>query len=90
MSHASICETVNVIDNNFSADSRDKDGRRVVMFDSRRTIQVHLFPAHIIQIEAVVDSKDAVARGVVSMSSGLRYITERGAAVVCGDIAKMV
>lgn len=89
MANAFICETVNVVDNKFSADSRDKNGKRVVMFDAVRTIQVYLFPAHIIQIEAVVDSKDGVERGIISMSSGLRYITARAASAICGDMGKL-
>src|SRR6266481_3203366 len=62
MAHAYTCEIVNVVDNKFAADSRDKDGKRVVMFDSLRTIEVYLFPSHIIQIEAVKDSKDGTDR----------------------------
>jgi hypothetical protein len=89
MANSYVCETVNVVDNNFSADSRDKNGRRVVMFDEKRTMEVFLFPPHILQIEAVVDSDGGVDRGVISMSSGLRYITARGAAVICRDIAKL-
>ena len=90
MANAYICETVNVVDNKFSADSRDKDGKRVVMFDAVRTIEVYLFPPHIIQIEAVKDSKDGIERGIISMSSGLRYITERGAAAICMAMSKLV
>ena len=90
MANAFICETVNVVDNKFSADSRDKDGKRVVMFDAVRTIEVYLFPPHIIQIEAVKDSKDGIERGIISMSSGLRYITERGAAAICATMAKLL
>ncbi|MEO8103838.1 MAG: hypothetical protein ABI790_15050 [Betaproteobacteria bacterium] len=90
MANAYICETVNSVENNFAADSRDKTGKRVVMFDSARTQQIYLFPAHIVQIEAVVDSRDGVERSVISMSSGLRYITARGAAAICGDMAKLM
>ena len=90
MANPFICETVNVVDNNFSADSRNKDGKRVVTFDSNRTIQVYLFPAHIVQIEAVVDSIAAVERGVILMSSGQRYITGRGAAAICAEMGKLV
>jgi hypothetical protein len=89
MGNAYICETVNIVDNNFSADSRDKDGTRVVMFDSRRTLKLYLSPAHILQVEAVVDTKDATERGVITMSSGIRYITSRAAALICGDMAKL-
>ena len=90
VANAYTCEIVNVVDNKFAADSRDKDGKRVVMFDSLRTIEVYLFPAHIIQIESVKDTKDGTARGIISMSSGLRYITERSAALICSDMAKLV
>lgn len=89
MANPYIFETVNVVDNNFSADSRNKDGKRVVTFDAYRTIQVYLFPAHIVQIEAVLDSKDAVERGVILMSSGMRYITGRGAGAICAELGKL-
>lgn len=89
MANAYTCEIVNVVDNKFAADSRDKDGKRVVMFDAQRTIEVYLFPAHIIQIEAVKDSKDGTDRGIISMSSGLRYITQRSAALICSDLGKL-
>lgn len=89
MSNPFILETVNVVDNAFSADSRNKEGKRVVTFDSVRTIQLYLFPAHMIQIEAVVDSIGGVERGVILMSSGLRYITARGAAAICAEMAKL-
>jgi hypothetical protein len=88
MASLSICESVNVIDNNFSADSRDKDGHRVVTFDKRRAISLHFLCAHIVQIEAVADSKDAIMRGIIMMSSGMRYISERGAATICEELAK--
>ena len=89
MAYPCICEIVNIVDNNFSADSRNKDGQRVVMFDAKRTQQLYIFPAHILQIEAVVDSADATERGVISMSSGLRYLTARGAKAICSDLAKL-
>ena len=89
MANAFIRETVNVVDNKFSADSRDKNGKRVVTYDASRTIDVFLFPAHIIQIEAVVDAKDGVERGIISITSGARYITARSAAVICGDMGKL-
>jgi hypothetical protein len=90
MTNAFICETVNIVDNNFSADSRDKEGKRVVMFDSKRTLKLYLSLAHIVQIEAVVDTKDATERGVISMTSGIRYISARAAGLICGDVAKIV
>jgi hypothetical protein len=86
MSIVFIRETVNVVENNFSADSRDKDGKRVVMFDSKRVMQLYLSEAHIVQIETAVDTKDGTERGVVLMSSGIRYITQRGAAAICADM----
>ena len=89
MANPYICETVNVVENNFSADSRNKDGKRVVTFDTKRTLQLFLFTPHILQIEAVVDSFDATERGVISMSSGQRYITSRGAGAICSDMAKL-
>jgi hypothetical protein len=88
MAHTSSLETVNIIENNFSADSRDRDGRRVVSFEKKRAIHLHLFHAHIVQMEAVVDAKDAVERSVIMMTSGERFITARGAAEIAADIAK--
>lgn len=88
MANTYICETVNPVDNNFAADSRNKDGTRVVMFDARQSLKVYLSPAHIVQIEAVVDSKDATERSVISMTSGIRYIGARGAAIICSEIGK--
>ncbi len=89
MANAFTREIVNIVDNKFAADSRDKNGKRVVMFDAERTIEVYLYPAHIIQIEAVVDTKDGTERGIISMSSGLRYITARSAALICSDMSKL-
>jgi hypothetical protein len=48
---------------------------------------LYLFTAHILQIEAAVDAATAVVRGVITMSSGLRYISARGARLICGDMA---
>ena len=90
MANPYILETVNVVDNAFTADSRNKEGKRVVTFDAQRTIQLYLFPAHIIQIEAVLDSIGGVERSVILMSSGLRYITARGASAICGEMGKLV
>ncbi len=84
-----ICELVNIVDNNFSADSRNKDGKRVVSYDARRSQELYLFTAHILQIEAAVDATTAVDRGVITMSSGLRYISARGAKQICSDMAKL-
>jgi hypothetical protein len=87
MSNVYVCETVNSVDNAFAADSRDKDGTRVVSYDARRTLSVNLFAAHVVQVEAVKDAKDGSERGVVTLSSGLRYITARAASAVCKDLA---
>ncbi len=87
MSNAYVCETVNSVDNAFAADSRDKDGGRVVTYDPRRTLSVYFFAPHIVQIEAVKDAKDGTERAVITVSSGLRYITARGAAAICKDLA---
>jgi hypothetical protein len=89
MANPYICESVNIVDNNFSADSRNKAGKRVVSFDNTRSLQLYLFTSHVLQIEAVVDSLDAAERGVITMSSGLRYITSRGAGVICTEMAKL-
>jgi hypothetical protein len=88
MSIIFIRETVNAVENNFSADSRDKDGKRVVMFDSKRTLQLYLSEAHIVQIETAIDTKDGTDRGVILMSTGTRYITQRGAAAICAEMGK--
>ncbi len=84
-----IVESVNPVENNFSADSRDKDGMRVVMFDARRALTVYLFTAHIIQIEAVKDSKTDEERGIITLSSGLRYVTKRAALAICAGMPKL-
>lgn len=88
MANAYLFETVNVIDNNFSADSRDKDGKRVVSFDHKRTLGLHLSSAHIMQVEAVIDAKTGQDRGIISLSTGVRYISGRSAAEVCAELAK--
>ncbi len=88
MANAYICENVNMVENEFSADSRDKDGRRVVVFDAKQALKIYLAKAHIIQIEEVVDRKDAVERSVISMSSGKRFVAARSAAVICNEISK--
>ena len=83
-----ILEDVSLIDNNFSADSRDKNGLRVVSFEKRRSIKLHLAIDHIVQIEVVKDAKGDVDRSIVTMTSGLRYITERGAQELCTAIER--
>lgn len=76
---AFIIEDVLVIENNFSADSRDKEGVRIVSFDAKRTLALHIAVAHIVHIEAVTDAKSGDARGIVFLSSGQRFITRRSA-----------
>ena len=84
-----VCELVNIVDNNFTADSRNKEGKRVVSYDAKRSLELYLFTSHILQIEAAVDAATAVDRGVITMSSGLRYISARGAKLNCGDMATL-
>jgi hypothetical protein len=88
MAHTAMLETVNVVENNFSVDSRDRSGKRVVSFDAHRTLQVYLLHAHIVQIEVVVDVKEATERSILLMSSGARYITARAASAIAADLAK--
>ena len=83
-----ILEDVAIVENDFSADSRDKDGMRVVSYDSRRSIQLHLAIDHILQIEVVKDSKLGEGRSIVTLSSGHRFVTRRSAQDVCAAIAK--
>jgi len=83
-----ILEDVAIVENDFSADSRDKDGMRVVTFESRRAIQLHLAIDHIVQIEVVKDSKAGEGRSIVTLSSGSRYVTRRSAQEVCAAVAK--
>lgn len=86
MPNGYVCESVNPVDNKFAADSRDKDGARVVMFDKLRALTVYFFPAHIVQIEAVKDTKDGGERGIITLSSGARYITSRAASETCMEM----
>src|SRR5258708_38414635 len=81
-----ILEEVAIVDNDFSADSRDKAGMRVVTYDSRRGIKLHLAIDKIVQIEVVKDSKLDEARSIVTLTSGHRYITRRSAEGVCAAI----
>ena len=83
-----ILEDVALVENAFSADSRNKDGVRVVSYDSRRSIKLHLAIDHIVQIEVVNDAKLDEARSIVTLSSGLRYVTRRSAQDLCGAIEK--
>lgn len=83
-----ILEDVAIVENEFSADSRDKEGMRVVTYDSRRAIKLHLAIEHIVQIEAVKDSKAGEGRSIVTLSSGNRYVTRRSAQELCAAIEK--
>jgi hypothetical protein len=81
-----VLEDVSIVENDFSADSRDKNGLRIVSFDARRTIKLHIAIDHIVQIEAVKDAKLDEVRSIVTMTSGHRYITRRGAEELCAAI----
>ncbi len=81
-----IYESVNSVENNFSADSRDKDGHRVVTFDKKRMLNVFLFHAYIVQIESAKDAKSGEERAIITLVSGLRYVTQRGALEICNEI----
>ena len=81
-----ILEDVALIENDFSADSRNKDGMRVVTYDARRCISMHLAIAHIVQIEVVKDSKHDEERSIVTLTNGNRYITRRSAPDLCAAI----
>lgn len=83
-----ILEEVAIVENDFSADSRDKDGMRIVTYESRRGIQLHLAIDHIIQIEVVKDSKQGDGRSIVTLSSGNRFVTKRSAQEVRDAIEK--
>ena len=88
MAAAFILEDVAMVENAFSADSRDKAGGRVVTYDSTRSLMLHIAVSHIVQIEVVNDSKLAVPRSIVTLSSGQRYVTRNSAKDVCAAIAK--
>jgi hypothetical protein len=88
MSTRYVLEDVAIVDNDFSADSRDKSGLRIVSFDLRKSIKLHLAIDHIVQIEAVKDAKLDEARSIVTMTSGHRYIARRGADELCAAIEK--
>jgi hypothetical protein len=87
MSHY-ILEDVTVVDNNFSADSRDKDGLRVVTYEPRKSLKIHLAIAHIVQIEVVKDSKAGEGRALLTLSSGVRYVSKRSSDELCAAIDK--
>ncbi len=83
-----ILEEVAIVENDFSADSRDKDGLRVVMYEQRRAIKLHLAIDHILHIEIVKDTKAGEPRAIVSLTSGQRYVTKRSAQEICAAIEK--
>ena len=83
-----ILEEVAIVENDFSTDSRDKDGVRIVTYDARRGIKLHLAIDHIVQIEVVKDAKLADGRSIVTLSSGHRYVTKRSAQELCASIEK--
>ena len=83
-----ILEDVALVENDFSADSRDTGGLRVVSFDARRSIKLHLAIDHIVQIEVVKDAKLDDGRSIVTLSSGHRYVTRRSAQELCSAIEK--
>jgi hypothetical protein len=83
-----ILEDVAIVENDFSADSRDKDGMRVVTYDARRSIKLQLAIDHIVQIELVKDSKLGELRSIVTLTSGTRYVTRRSAQELCTAIEK--
>jgi uncharacterized protein YlzI (FlbEa/FlbD family) len=83
-----ILEDVAIVENDFAADSRDKNGVRVITYDPRRGIKLHLAIDHIVQIEAVKDAKLDDGRAIVTLSSGQRYVTRRSAQELCTAIDK--
>jgi hypothetical protein len=83
-----ILEDVSIVENDFSADSRDKDGVRVVTYEARRGLKLHLAIDHIVQIEVVKDAKLDQGRAIVTLSSGHRYITRSSAQELCTAIEK--
>ena len=83
-----ILEDVAIVENNFSADSRDKDGLRVVTYEPKRSIKLFLAIDHIVHIEMVRDAKAGESRSIVTLTSDQRYVTRRGAQELCDAIAK--
>ena len=81
-----ILEDVSLVENNFSADSRNKDGVRIVSYETRRSIKVHLAIEHIVEIEVVKDAKGDEDRSIVTLMNGHRYITKRSARELCTAI----
>lgn len=87
MSVQFLAEDVSVIENNFSADSRDKDGFRVVTFEARRALKLHIAVSQIVHIETVRDSKAGEARSILTLMSAQRLITRRGAEELLAALA---
>jgi hypothetical protein len=83
-----VLEDVTIVENDFSTDSRNKEGLRIVSFDAKRSIKLHLAIDHIVQIEAVKDAKLDDGRAIVTLTSGHRYITRRSAQDLCAAIEK--
>jgi hypothetical protein len=83
-----ILEDVAMVENDFSADSRDKEGIRIVTYEARKSIKLHLAIDHIVQIEVVKDSKGDAGRSIVTLTSGHRYVTQRSAKELCEAIGK--
>jgi len=80
-----ILEEVTMVENDFSTDSRNKEGMRIVSFEPRRSIKLHLAIDHIVQIEVVRDAK-LEDRSIVTLSTGHRYVTRRSAEELCEAI----
>ena len=74
------------MENDFSTDSRDKEGLRIVHYDARRAIKLHLAIDHIVQIEVVKDMKLDEGRAIVTLTTGHRYVTRRSAKDLCAAI----
>jgi hypothetical protein len=88
MSAQFLAEEVSVIENNFSADSRDKDGFRVVTYESRRALKLYIAVSQIVHIETVRDSKAGEARSIITLNSGQRLITRRGADELVAEMSR--
>jgi hypothetical protein len=86
MSSRYILEDVALVENDFTADSRNKDGMRIVSYEARRSIIVHLAIDHIVQIEVVSDAKNDTERSIVTLTNGNRYVTKRSASDLCAAI----
>ena len=81
-----ILEDICLVENNFSADSRNKDGMRIVSYEPRRSLKIHIAIEHIVEIEVVKDAKHDEDRSIVTLMNGHRYITRRSAQELCAAI----